>query len=109
MYDVPMKKKNSKKPFKGRRISSGVLRFFAFRLKDPCYGPLTKESQERAAKAHSVGGLDLQHGQLRCECGKAVGAKRAIEGNHFEPDPRPHELYKEPRRPALKHDFGKRM
>lgn len=79
------------------------------RYKDPCYGPLTKVSQTRAAKAHEMGTLDLLDGKLRCECGKMVDAKRATMGDYFDPAPRPHERYKEPRQPARKRDSGKRV
>jgi hypothetical protein len=78
------------------------------RYKDPCFGKLTKESQERAAEAYSMGTLDLLDGELRCECGKMAGAKKATMGSHFEPDPRPHERYKELRTLARKKDPGKR-
>jgi hypothetical protein len=108
VYDVPMKKKVGKKlRRKGLRISTARL-FSTFRPKDPCYGPLAKESQERAVEADRMGNLDLLDGQLRCECGKMVGAKRSAMGSYFEPDPRPHERYKEPRQPARKRGPEKR-
>jgi hypothetical protein len=77
-----------KKKRRGIRITTGRLSFATPRYKDPCYGPLTKESQERAAEANRMGTLDLMDGMLRCECGKMVGAKRATMGSYFEPDSR---------------------
>jgi hypothetical protein len=98
-----------KKRRKDIRIATGRLSFATPRYKDPCYGPLTKESQERAAEADRMGNLDLLDGQLRCDCGKMVGAKRSTMGSYFEPDPRPHERYKEPRQPARKPGPRKRL
>jgi hypothetical protein len=87
----------------------GVVSFATVRLKDACYGPLTAQSQAKAAEYDALGNLDLLEGELRCECGKSVGAKRAVDGDYFQPDPRPHERYKEPPQPARKRDYGKRI
>jgi hypothetical protein len=104
-----MLKRVGRKPKrKGIRIPRQVS-FASPPYKDPCYGPLNAESQARAAEADRMGNLDLLDGKLRCECGKMVGAKRAVDGDYFQPDPRPHERYKGPRQPARKRDYGKRI
>jgi len=89
---------------------------------DKCYGSLDAASQLQAAEAHAAGELDLLDGELRCECGATVGARRVpkylyrsdcsdadYEANpRFHPYPRPHQRFKEPRQPARKRDGGKR-
>jgi hypothetical protein len=79
------------------------------RLKDPCYGRLNEADQKQAAAHQLSSTLFMLEGKLRCvECGQFVGAKMRTEGG-YEPDPRPHEKYKEPRQPPRKRDYGKRM
>ena len=77
--------------------------FHAPEPKDPCYAlKLSAESQRRAAEADAMGNLDLWNGKLFCECGQKVSAKKPALGDLYEPVPRPHERYKEPRRPPTK-------
>jgi hypothetical protein len=85
------------------------LSFATPKLKDPCYGPLTDASQKEAEEAHGSGSLFMLEGKVRCTCGKMVGAKQSMMGGYFEPDPRPHERYKEPREPPRKRGPYKRM
>jgi len=109
VYDVPMSLKKPKAGAKkGIKIPTGRLSFATPRYKDECFGPLSDDSQKRAAEAHRIGNLDLLDGKLQCTCGKMVGAKLSTMGKYFEPDPRPHERYKEPHRPARKPNGGKR-
>ena len=109
VYDVPMQKKRlvGKTIRRGIKIALGRMSS-AFQPKDPCYGPLTESSQQRAAEAHHMGNLDLWDGKLQCTCGKMVGARLSTMNSNFEPYPRPHERYKEPRQRATKRGYEKR-
>jgi len=79
------------------------------KLKDPCYGSLSDVDQKRAESAQLSSTLFMLEGKLRCvDCGQFVGAQNRTEGG-FVPDPRPHERFKEPRRPPRKRDYGKRI
>jgi hypothetical protein len=109
---MPMLKRRivGKKIRKGRGIRIALALSSAFRPKDPCYGPLTEESQRRAAEAHTMFNLDLLDGKLKCNgCGKMVSATLDAATGSFLVSPRPHERYKKPRQPARKRDYGKRM
>jgi hypothetical protein len=110
---MPMQKQRivGKKIRKGKGIRIALARLSStFRPKDPCYGPLTGESQRRAAEAHAMFNLDLLDGKLKCNgCGKMVSAMLDAATGSFLVSPRPHERYKEPRQPARKRDYGKRM
>lgn len=44
--------------------------------KDYCSKPLTAQSQARARKAKQDGTLSMLEGELFCECGERVGARR---------------------------------
>jgi hypothetical protein len=106
---VGKKTRRKAKP-RGFKIDTGALLSFATpKYKDPCYGPLTERSQQEAAEADEKGTLFLLDGKLICECGKLVGAKKSRMSSRFDPDPRPHERYKEPRQPARKRGYGKRI
>jgi hypothetical protein len=103
---MPMLKKRivGKKIRKGKGIKiASVPLFSASRLKDPCYGPLTDESQRRAAEAHAMFNLDLLDGKLKCDgCGGMVSATLDAATSSFLVRPRPHERHKEPRQPPRK-------
>lgn len=110
-YDVLMSLKKAKpRPTKrkGLRITSMVSRTLFYRPKDPCYGPLKKDSQVRATDAHSKSILFLLDGKLQCECGKMVSATLDSTTGSFLVHPRPHERYKGPHLPPRKRDYGKR-
>ena len=104
--------KNPKVPAKkqvGFKIRTGSSLARAFRPKDPCYGRLNAHDQTRAEAADLASTLFMLEGELTCtECGQYVGAKKSLEGR-YEPDPNPHERYKEPRKPARKRGPYKRM
>jgi hypothetical protein len=96
---------------KGIKLSNvGISSFGRPKIKreDECYGPLNDASQKAAEVADSEGALFMLDGKLRCSCGKMVGAKKSSMGDYYEPVPRPHALYKEPRKPPLKPAGGKR-
>ena len=104
--------KNPKVPAKkqvGFKIRTGSSLARAFRPKDPCYGRLNAHDQTRAEAADLASTLFMLEGELTCtECGQYVGARKSSEGR-YEPDPDPHERYKEPRKPARKRGPYKRM
>jgi len=90
--------KPKRKP-KGRLVVRG--RSFAIKIKNECQSSvLPDEYQERAAKAYSEGALDLLDGELRCNCGARVGARKSNMGDFFAPTRHP--VYKAPRQPARK-------
>ena len=93
----PNHKLGQKAKPKGFRVSTRPLSFASQKLKDPCYGRLSQAEQKQAEAAELSSALFTLEGKLRCaDCGQFVGAKKRTEGG-FEPDPRPHERYKEPR------------
>jgi hypothetical protein len=53
------------------------------------------------------GTLDELDGKLRCECGGFVSARTTCMGSYLVPSR--HSVYKEPRQPARKRDYGKRI
>lgn len=80
------------------------------KLKNPCYGSLSDADQKRAEEAQLASTLFMLEGKLRCvDCGQFVGAKKSVMGSYYEPYPRPHERYKEPRQPPRKRGPYKRM
>lgn len=88
-----------KRKSKGRLIVRG--RPFSIKIKNECQSSiLPDEYQERAAKAYSEGTLDLLDGELRCNCGARVGARKSNVGDFFAPTR--HRIYKAPRQPARK-------
>jgi hypothetical protein len=91
--------KPKRKP-KGRLVVRGRP-FTGIKIKNECQSSiLPDEYQERAAKAYSEGTLDLLDGELRCQCGASVGARKSNMGDFFAPTR--HSVYKEPRQPARK-------
>jgi hypothetical protein len=88
---------------RGIRIRSSRP-LFTPKLKDPCWGRNLRNPDPKALENHELAStLWMLEGKLRCDdCGQFVGAKKRSEGGGFETDPRPHERYKEPRRPARK-------
>jgi hypothetical protein len=79
------------------------------KLKDACYGPLSEVDQQRPEAAQLSSTLFMLEGKLRCvDCGQFVGAEKRTEGG-FEPDPRPHERYNEPRQPPRKPGAGRNI
>lgn len=104
---VPNPKQGQKAKSKRFRVSTRPLSFASPKLKDPCYGRLNEANQKQAEAAQLSSTLFMLDGKLRCvDCGQFVGAKKRAEGG-FEPDPRPHERYKEPCRPPLKPSLPK--
>jgi len=68
-----MAKKLIAGPCRPRRIVASLARSGR---KDKCSQPLTSESQARAEKAELDGTLSMLDGELYCECGERVGARR---------------------------------
>jgi hypothetical protein len=98
----PNTKLGQKAKPKGFRVATRPLSLASPKLKDPCYGRLSDTDQKQAAAAQLSSTQFMLERKLRCvDCGQFVGAKKRIEGG-FEPDPRPHERYKEPRQPPRK-------
>ena len=95
-----------KKQHKGIRVSARPL-FIAPKIKDECFRGLTEQSNALAEEARLEGTLDIWDGKLRCECGASVGARTTSMGAYLVPTR--HTVYKEPRQPARKRDYGKRI
>jgi hypothetical protein len=73
------------------------------KMKKPCWGRLSDADQKRAETHQLSSTLFMLERKLRCvDCGALVGAKKRRTEVGFEPDPRPHERYKDPLRPELK-------
>jgi hypothetical protein len=93
----------------GRLIIRGGPLFAPIKIKDECFRPLTEQSRALAEKAWKDGLLEDLDGKLRCECGAAVGVKKASMGEWLEPTRHP--TYKPPRRlvnPSGKPGYYKR-
>ena len=87
-----------------RRPRRSAVPFAGGVRKDKCSKPLTSQSLARAEKAELDGPLSRLDGELLCECGKRVGARRAPPwmGGHMGSPlvPTSHSPHKSPRRSA---------
>jgi hypothetical protein len=93
----------------GIKLSNvGAFSFSHTKIKreDECYGPLDDASQKAAEAAGEAGTLFMLDDKLKCSCGKTVSAKKSSMGDYYEPVPRPHARYKQPRKTARKPGGG---
>ena len=92
-----------------RRLLRSAVPFVGSVGKDSCSQPLTSQSLARAEKAELDDSLSRLDGELLCECGAHVGARRAPPwlggpmGSSLVPTS--HSVHKSPRRPAPAKDY----
>lgn len=106
IHRVILGKPKQRPKHKGTLVSVRPL-FTVPRIKDECFRGLTEQSGALAEAARLEGTLEDLDGKLRCECGALVGARKTNMGDYLVPVR--HSTYKEPRQPARKRDYGKRI